>query len=275
MENRNKFRPFTGDSNRQVRLDAAPLQLVIVQVQWPEHVQLNSSFENAAKQFSSVLPDFPLVNEIEETEIKISPEGMEEVKGARSYQYSSVDGYWTIHLNRKFISLSCRAYPGYKFKDVLEKLSSILRAVEQYLAVEAIARVGVRYINRVDEEERISSLEKYFDQSSLGYQTLKIPEGVSLRESVSQAVFVIEDISFNVRSGLMAPGTTPDRALASSGNTAWALDLDAFQLSDQRFSPENVLKTVGRLSDTCYDFFKYVLLDAGESAFGGEDVDRS
>lgn len=271
MKNRDKFRPFTGDSNRRVRLDAAPLQLVIVQVQWPEHVQLSSSFENAANLFSASLPEFPLVNEIAETDIKISPEGVEEVKGAQSYQYSSVDGFWMIHLNRKFISLSCRAYPGYEFKDVLDKLSSILVSVEKYLAVEAVSRVGVRYINRVDKARSIESLEKYFDQSSLGYQNLEIPEGISLRESVSQAVFVLGDISFNVRSGLMAPGTTPDRALPPSGNTAWALDLDAFQLSSRRFSPENVLDTVGRLSDTCYDFFKHILLDAGENAFGGED----
>ncbi|QPK84063.1 TIGR04255 family protein [Corynebacterium qintianiae] len=270
MEIRKKYRPFTGDTNRKVRLDAAPLQLVIAQIQWPEHTHLNSSFEAAINSFSSELKGFPLASTASEAEFKISPEGIEQVQGGVSYQYSSADNVWTVHLNQKFISLSCGAYPDYKFQDVLDRLEPILLAVHKCLGIEVISRVGVRYVNRVEDANKITNLNQHFKSEALGYQFLDVPEGITLHGSLSQALYELDGIALNVRSGLMAPGQTPDQALAPLDKRAWALDLDAFQVTNQRFSPNFVMETVGTLSDTCYDFFKYVLLEAGETAFGGD-----
>lgn len=269
MGTREKYRPFTGDTNRKVRLDAAPLQLVIVQIQWPEHTRLTSSFDTAVKSFSSELKGFPLANTASEAEFKISPDGIEQVQGGVSYEYSSADGIWTVHLNQKFLSLSCGAYPDYKFQDLLDKLEPILHAVHKCLGIEVISRVGVRYVNRVENEDNIADLNQHFKSEALGYQFLDVPEGITLHGSLSQALYELNGIALNVRSGLMAPGQTPDQALAPLEKRAWALDLDAFQVTNQRFSLNSVMETVGNLSDTCYDFFKYVLLEAGETAFGG------
>lgn len=269
MEHRKKYRPFTNDAERSVYLDAAPLKLVISQIHWPEHAALSYSFDELAKSFGSKLEGYPLSGTVEEVTYELTSEGPVQGKGLVSYQWTSPDEIWTVHLNPRYLSLACRSYEGYDFQDVLERLTPLAEMTDELLGITTIERVGVRYINRVEDGDLVAEIPQHFKPQIVGYQNLQLAEKIALQTSISLAQFSLGEIQLRVRSGLLAPGETPDPLLENLDTQAWALDLDAFSNVKCLYRPATVMETVGKLSDTCYDFFKFSLLDEGEKAYGG------
>lgn len=269
MEERVRFRPFTGDMDRKIAMTNAPLSLVLVQIRWPEHARFLRDFRSLALDFGEQLRDFPLYQEVNEAGIQITPEGVQSVRGETAYQWQTIDGVWTVHLSARFVSLYCLGHTGYRFSELMVRLEHITELLRDVLQVRSTERVGVRYVNRVSEPRALEALNQIFDASALGYANLARNDNVELLNAMTQAMYRAEEVTLHVRSGYLNPGDTVDAAVPALDRKSWVLDLDASDEGRREFDPAAASAEAGRLADAIYDFFKLVLRPGEEARLEG------
>lgn len=269
MANREKYRPFTGVTGRKLQLVDPPLALVLVQIRWPEHAKLARDLETLALDFGALLEAFPLFERRIDEGLEITPHGIRQIPGDPAYQWKTVDDVWTVTLTRFSVSVHCVRHVGYNFGELQVHLKRVLELVSDVLQVRTISRVGVRYVNRLSSPEALARRHEAFSPEILGYSELKVGESVELGQTMSQAVYRIDDVNLQARSGILVPGQTVDPAVAPLHQPAWVLDIDASVEQKVIFDAAAVLATVGRLADVDFDFFTLVVKDGAESILDG------
>jgi uncharacterized protein (TIGR04255 family) len=269
MTERVRFRPFTGDPERRVEMTRAPLALVLVQVRWPEHGHLALDFRKLALTFGENLDDYPLFQEISDQGFQLSSEGVEPIRGEAIYQWRSIDDVWVVQLTKTFVSLYCAPHVDYRYAELAERLDQVTGLLHSVLQVQVTDRIGVRYVNRLSEPEFMPELPSIFDQRVLGMAGLEGRHGVQLVNTLSQAIYRVEDVMLHVRSGYLGPGATMDPSIQPLPTQSWVLDLDASQEARLVYSPGQIQAVAGRLADAAYDFFKLILKDEAEQRLDG------
>jgi uncharacterized protein (TIGR04255 family) len=268
MTDRERFRPFSGDTSKGILLKKAPLPLVLCQIRWPELNHLQLEMKPLALEFGSKLNGYPIFQESQEVSYSVTPEGVQQIGGSAVFQWRSIDGAWTVSLSRRFVSLYCTQYPN--FTEFNARLAEVLEHLERIIAVPLVERVGVRYVNQVVDPKLIGHLEEYVRPEVLGYSALTPASNkVRLIGNTNQALFAVEDVMLQVRSGVVAAHEVIDAAIPPAPTQSWVLDLDAFNNHLVPFRISDVLDAAGRLSDTAYDFFKLVVTDGFVQEFGG------
>jgi uncharacterized protein (TIGR04255 family) len=268
MQERERFRPFTGDASKRILLKDAPLSMVLCQIRWPELGHLQLDMKPSALAFGSQLDDYPIFQESQEISYTITPEGVQQGGGGTVFQWHSLDGSWNVSLGRRFLSLHCTDYPD--FTAFSERLAAILKHLETHIRVPLVERVGVRYVNQIVDPQLIDHLGEYVRPEVLGYSSLvPVTPGTRLVSNVNQALYSVEEVMLQVRSGIIPAGQTVDPAVPAATTESWVLDLDAFNGNTLPFSVPDVLDAAGKLSDTAYDFFKLVVTDGFIREFSG------
>ncbi|WP_277959301.1 TIGR04255 family protein [Frigoribacterium faeni] len=274
MTERVRYRPFTGDSETRVRLDTAPLELVLFQMRWPELAYLqNNNLDPIAKAFGLTLTEYPLYSFTPEMSFSVGPAGVQQQEIGTVHQWSSVNGKKHVSLGRTFLSVYSQDYRGWP--EFASDLESVLALLHASLDVRFVASVGVRYLNRIADRDLMGRLDQLVTPQVLGYQALPAAAApdVSLVQNLNQAQFMVGGASLQVRSGVMAPGTTLDPSVTPVAGASWVLDIDSTAEVGTAFDLEDVLKRTGRLSDTAYDFFKFVIKTGFIDHFGRRDLD--
>lgn len=270
MSERVKFRPFTQDSDRSVKLENPPLALVLAQIRWPEYGRFVRNFESTALDFGERLDGFPLFTESKETTFQISPEGVTQTEGDTVYQWRSDDDVWGVHLSKRFVTLFCTRHEGYSFKEFSSRLEALTKLIHGTLGVRTYERIGMRYVNRITDVMLLEKLEEVFSPAVLGYYQLNnFDKNASFVSGFSQAMYQADEVALSVRSGFLAPGDVPDPSIAPSALQSWVLDLDASTEQRMSYSPSQTVEAVGKLSDAAFDFFKLVLIEGKEELLEG------
>lgn len=269
MADRERYRPFTGDTDKKIRLKDAPLALVLCQVRWPDFTHLQGDLTETARALGDVLDDYPIMSTLHEVAYTITPEGVTQSPGEKIHQWRSIDDVWHVSLSRRFASLYCTSYTS--FPDFRTRLERVLDAIESQVKIPLIERLGVRYVNRITDARLVDNLADYVRPEVLGYAGLTGESGeAQLQSSANQARYVAENIALQVRSGRVPPGETVDPAVPPVQESSWVLDLDS---SSERMVPFDVpaaLTEAGRLSDFAYDFFKYISTEGFLKEFGDD-----
>ncbi len=267
MADRERFRPFTGDTEKKIRLGNAPLVLVLCQVRWPDFNHLQGDLTELARAFGSTLDDYPIVSSMDEVAYTITPEGVTQIPGERIHQWRSIDGTWHISLSRRFVSLYCTSYTS--FPDFRARLELVLDAIASQIKIPLIERLGVRYVNRIATPGLIDNLAEYVRPDVLGYAGLSGETGdAEIVSSANQARYLIDEATLQVRSGLVPADETVDPAVPPLQQPSWVLDLDASSDGMVPFGAASILDQASRLSDIAYDFFKYISTDGFLREFG-------
>jgi uncharacterized protein (TIGR04255 family) len=269
MSERVKYRPFTGDSEKSVRLLEAPLELVLCQVRWPEmSFMLEESFRPLALRLGRTILDYPVFSEAKEINYSITPEGVSQNIGGSVFQWSSASEDWHISLARRFLTFYCTRYTGYV--EFNERLLSVLERAQEALKIPLIDRVGVRYVNRFADAELLEDLGELIRPPVLGYQALPSAVGpeVALLASNNHAIYSVGGANLQVRSGILPPTQTVDPAISPLPAKSWILDLDASAEARATFDAAAVAEQVSHLSDIAYDYFKFVITEGFEDHFG-------
>jgi uncharacterized protein (TIGR04255 family) len=280
MTDRSKFRPFTGDSDRSVRLTRAPLKLVLCQVRWPalNNLQTEEQLRAIAPRFGERMTDYPLFSEAKNINYVITPEGITQSDAGSVYQWVSVDDAWHVSLARQFMTLYCTRYPADGYMSLDARLRTILEVLQATLRVPLIDRVGVRYVNRLSSQEDMRNLRALVLPEVLGYQALdQVPAEPALLGSTNQATYQVGDALLQVRSGVFPANQTVDQAIRPLPDASWVLDLDASREARQLLDVDEVTLTASRMSDIAYDYFKFIATPAFIERFsdGSPDDRRS
>lgn len=270
MTSRDRYRPFTGDAARRLRFESNPLALVLCQVRWPNLAAFQMDFDVKAKSFGALLQGFPLFSEHEEMSLGFSPDGVNHSQ-VSIYQWSSVDRAWNVSLGPTFVTLSTTDYSNYEAFS--EKLHQLLVALSEVFDLPLIERVGMRYVNVIDDSQQIANVDSLVRPEILGYHALSLDESeVVLKQSLNQALFQVGEGLLQTRTGLIPAGEVLDPALGAYDSPTWVLDIDAFLEGEKLFDPQDVLSQTGTLSDSAYDFFKFVIESGFMEIFGGREI---
>lgn len=268
MEERNRFRPFTGDTNTRIRLPNAPLALMLCQIQWPSLQNLQGDISELAATFGRELEGFPLYSKSPSMDLEITPTGVTQKPGITVYQWESLDRSAMVSLTGNFVSLSQRRYED--FGSFSKQLQSVLETLKNHVSVPLTSRVGVRYVNRIVAPELLDQLNLLVNPATLGYALPELDGDVKVLETMNQVLFQVHDFYLQARSGLVPPGQTVDPAIPVVPTPSWVLDIDAFSDQEVPFSVETTLKIVSTLGDTAYDFFKFAITKEFAQNFGDE-----
>ncbi|MDR0989955.1 MAG: TIGR04255 family protein [Propionibacteriaceae bacterium] len=272
MADREKYRPFTGDSDKSVRLANAPLVLVLCQVRWPGlgSLQSEDQLRALAPMFGEKVPSYPLFSEAKNINYVITPEGINQTTAGNIYQWASADDVWHISLARRFITVYCNHYSDYDVFDT--RLREALEALQTVVQVPIVDRVGVRYVNRVPIQSA-NELNELVPSEVLGLQALSLQcPGPELQNATNQAAYSVDGATLLVRSGVFPPNSTVDPAIPPLTDTAsWVLDLDSSVEQRQLFVVDSVATTASRMSDIAYDYFKLIVKDAFIQRFTEEE----
>lgn len=270
MTERAKYRPFTGDSEKSIRLSEAPLELVLCQVRWPELTFLQEDrLRPLALRFGEAIARYPIFTEAKEINYAITPEGVTQNVVGSVFQWASVEQDWHVSLARRFVTLYCTKYTTYA--DLNERLQDVLEKVRDLVQVPMVERIGVRYVNRISDQRALAELPGLISPQVLGYQALPLGTGeATLQTSSNQAIYSIGDCHLQVRSGVVPPGETVDAAIPPlEGRQSWVLDLDASNDGRWILDAKAVADRASHLSDIAYDYFKLVITEGFEEQFGG------
>lgn len=272
MTERVRYRPFTGDSQKSVRLQNAPLELVLCQVRWPEmsFLQDDQLRPLAHKLGQALAADYPIYSEEKEVNYSITPAGVTQHVVGSVFQWISVDQAWCISLAKRFVTLYCTKYTAYPELD--ERLRVALTHVRELINIQVIERIGVRYVNRLSDDSALGDLARLVKPEVLGYQGLPlISEDVAIRSSANQALYTVGDCTLQVRSGMIPGGETVDPAVKPLPGQSWVLDLDASIEGRSVLDIDQVSGRASQLSDIAYDYFKHVITEGFIEQFSGTE----
>ncbi len=268
MNERVRYRPFTGDSDRRFRLDAAPLELVLCQIRWPPMNHLHGDLKNVVESFGRLIPEYQLYSSPSELAWELTPTGLLQAPASVSHTWSRADRSATVTLSPTFVTLSDRNYSD--FKGFAAELAKVISAVREALNVPLFDRVGVRYINRISDPIKVEKIDQLVKPELMGHQALNAAsDDVVLVQAITQSLYQVGEGYLQARSGIVPPGETVDPALMPLDTPSWVLDIDSFNQSEAVFSSEAILAHASKLSDAAYDFFKLVIRDSFIDEFEG------
>lgn len=268
MSERKKLRPFTGDAEKQVRLDDPPVRLVLCQIAWPELVDFPDDLDAVAKKFGRAIADYPVFEEHAQSNILLTPAGVSEGSPEKIYQWKSADNQWCVVLGHRFLSFYRTAYTS--FTDFSVRFGKVLTHLNEIVKVSALDRIGLRHVNQVADPDIVENLSDFFGAEVLGFAGSNFATDVSkLESSQNQVVVSVNNAVLHARSGILPAMQTVDQAIPLNTNRTWVLDLDSTVSQQRPFDVEDVLDVAGSLADINYDFFKYVSTDRFLERIGG------
>lgn len=268
MTNRDRYRPFTNDAQTRVRLDAAPLALVLCQVRWPDLSALQGDLHPIAERFGAQLSNFPLYSESQEMAIELTPQGVTQLPTATVYQWESADRTMRVNLTKNFVALAVKRYDGYEAFSA--QLRDVLKALSDAVSIPLVERIGVRYLNRITDQDHLARIDELVIPELLGHQALRpAAADVHVVQALTQSLFQVVSGHLQARSGILAGGESIDPSIDPIADQSWVLDIDSFCQNEVLFTVDNVLHDAGRLSDAAYDFFKLVIQQGFLDAFKG------
>ena len=272
MEQRERFNPFTGGTEpRGGLLKAAPLALVLCQVQWPDVTPMKQGFEGVAERVGERLTDFPLRTVSKQVSMQLGPGGALQSVESPVYQWNDVDQDRAVTLTPNYVTLSSLKYVGgyEKFSQVLQ---DVLITVLDVVAVPVYDRLGLRYVNRIIEGTEVADVGSLIKSAGLGLAAAEnAPKGARLAESQTVGLYELDPGKLVARMGMLPPQQVPDPAVPPVDAESWVVDIDSFEEGRRPFTVENVLSTTGRLADAARDFLRYVTEPAFEENFGAEE----
>lgn len=260
MSDRKRFRPFTANTQRSIRLYNAPLLLVIAEIRWERNTKVEAGFADLVKLISTELGDRLPNSERGETVIP-NPKMRDGLEPIEYRSWKTKSGSYELVLTIEGVSLSCYNYDT--FEEFQELLASSLRIVTREIDVLEVSRVGMRYVNQIQQEAVLSDLDSYFAVELLGFATRgrKLPNNITVNTALNFVSFDVHGYRLDVRSGLVAAGQVFDPVLDPPEKKSFILDFDAVAIPKSEEGLDKALTELGVLADINYDFFKSVVTE--------------
>lgn len=241
----------------EVVLSNPPLKLALAQVRFP--IILPISQPNAPQVASfqeSIRDDYPIYQEQNNISFSMVMDNVEQspqLAGQSQifHTLKSEDG-WDIVLNRDAVSLSTTKYRTKE--EFVDRFSKIVEAVQSNFNPNKVTRLGVRFIDRVEDDAVLKNLNKYINPAFLGL----FPD--ITQSSLMQSLLTIDKkTSMNLKWGLFDPNQPiPGVNIHPHPNVSWVLDSDIFVENFTSFDPNEITSITRDFSGSAYAMFRHV-----------------
>jgi len=269
--------PLFGAPPERVQLQRAPLERVLAQVQFPPVLKINEQGHIADFQ-EALRKDYPFLQkdvgqsmtvQVNAGNVSVNP--TEET----IWRFFDQEKNWRVSLALRSVSIEVRRYSS-RF-DFLDRLQTVLTAVNETISPGPATRVGFRYVNRLSGAQELQQLVQYVQPELIGL--LGEPMATRVDHSLSEATCSTEEGRLLARWGKMQPFMTHDPDMAAPiDQHSWVLDIDSFLamgeggqlLVEGGFNPVALNALTEKLANRAYAFFRWSVKPAFLERFGVE-----
>jgi uncharacterized protein (TIGR04255 family) len=261
--------PFGNEPLAEVHLEAAPLDLVLAQIRFPRLSAWAGSDAPAREFIAAMSGDYPMSSQTNELAVTITPDAVDTAPTReRLWSIMSADERWRINFGDTFIAVITPNYT--KRDDFFGRLERALSIFFQIAIPPRVDRIGVRYINRIADEQTIADLPNLVRPEILGTAALPLPEGAALGQAYCDTLYRFGDEeNLQVRGGILPPGAVLDPNLTPSDRNTWTLDLDAYVEARRIVDANLVAKEARHLAERTHRFFRWAVTPEFLKRFGG------
>ncbi len=255
-----------------VHLERAPLVLALCQIRFNdvEGLVARDSAHDLKEWLQPEYPDLSRQPVPQGVQIQFSP-GKDPVAAPAeeldSFTLRNPDHPWEVRLASGVATIFATSYTTRD--DFMARVSSLRAGLREVVGVPAITRLGIRYVNRVTDEEILDRLGAYVQAELLGAALAPIARDASLVQSLNDIVFERDATAVRMRVGLVPPGVQPDPAVQPADLPSWICDVDTF---DARFQSldETVEQRAATLAEDAYQLFRWAVTDRFLDHFRGD-----
>lgn len=255
--------PF-GPPVASVPLPDSPLVFVVTQIRFPLVASINDPVfvgpfqERIRRTYGDLRRD-------EETLVTLGLDGATSQQKGSVWRFSDEPGGWEVALAPEFIALATHRYTSRS--DFMGRLGAVLEAVDAWLQLTKVRRVGVRYIDRIGETH-LNAIDRLVRRELLGPLLSGDPPEGHLQQSLTDGEYRFADeTGMRARWGILPPKTTFDPAIEPWQEPSWVLDIDAWH-GECSFDPNTIRQQVQQLSDRIYRYFRWMVTDDFLATFG-------
>jgi uncharacterized protein (TIGR04255 family) len=249
--------PFGDEAIAEVHLPKAPLVYVVAQIRYPLAAQLRD--ESGVQAFAAVMRDeYPVLHRDQAMGVLLSPEGVTQLPAQEViWRLQDVPGEWQVAVSSTFVALTTTAYVS--SPDFCERLGRVLSACQATFAPPIAERVGIRYVDRIDDPDQLARLHELVRAPVLGGWSIPTGDGVEMVHTFSETSFKRDDHQLLARWGVLPPNAVLDPQIPPTPHQAWILDLDVSADGRFVFDPATLVEKVGAYSDQIYRFFRWAV----------------
>jgi uncharacterized protein (TIGR04255 family) len=261
--------PF-GPAVPEVPLKQAPLALVVAQVRFPTVASIAEGETFIAPFQEKLRAEYPVMRHEQQTQLLLGPEGPIQQNTGRIWKFTQAKGPWSITLAADFLALSTPTYTSRA--EFFDRFDGAMRALVEWLSPPICDRLGIRYVDRIDDPALLGKLDQFLRPEMLGLSRVKTGDKkVSEQHSLADATFRHDDeFEMHARWGLLPPQATFDPTFTASENTSWVLDIDTYTTSPSDFSSVDLATRARQFAERTYRFFRWAVTDAFLDAHGAE-----
>lgn len=254
--------PFT--DVEELPLDAAPIVRVLAQARFAGLVtKINA---DTAAAFGDALAEWlPFVNPSQGIELIIGPNGVQQSSSQLAQWEYHDGGARRVTLTSGWVSYDLGEYDSRTA--FAADLIRIFGALSPLIGAVPVARLGVRYINQIDNPDSILRLPTLIRREILGPLATPHHEQ-TLVHTFTETLLRTGNTHLQVRNGLLPAGALIDPTVTPVPRPCWTLDLDAY--TDQ--APglgEPLAVRATELASVAYNYFRWAITDEALKLFKG------
>lgn len=256
--------PFGSEPIEEVPLDRPPLVRVLAQVRFPSLSVLSIGDDTANRVALELSQDYPVFNKGQDVVVTITPQGVQQQPGGgRTWQLQDHDGKWQVTFAPNFVAVHTSAYASRN--DFVARLNQVVSAFASAAGPPRTERIGVRYINRLEEGDLIDLPTLVRPEMLGGLATPHAEYGVKVERALSEVLYHLPSVqagvtdSLQARWGVLPPGAMIDPTLTGVPTSSWILDMDSFRTGNGAFTSAAVSSAALELADRAYRFFRWVV----------------
>jgi len=250
----------------EVALSDAPLVRVLSRISFtPVPELLDDAIERA---LAERLLGYPVRGQTSGLSISLPVPAIPVAEMFRTFEES--EGDWKVTIGKDFVVLETTSYD--RRPAFVERLCGVLKALESVLRPPRVTRIGVRFIDRIENPQDLVTLVRAPLSGWLGH--IAAPDTV-LEHQIVQVQLRVPESPYKVqaKSLLLPAGVLVDPAIPPSTGQSWWLDLDAFDDSARSFDGDALAATVSDLAQHAYSLFHWGVTDEFRAKFGGVSED--
>lgn len=253
----------------EIPLPSAPLVFVVAQARFERVASILSEEFIAAFQ-EAIRSSYPKMRREQQTTVLIGPDGRLLTTDAGTvWRFDEHPERWQVALSPDSVALSTASYTSRS--DFIGRLAAVLSAAQRRLGLLFCDRLGVRYVDRVTDDDLLTRLADLVKPEVRGPVGARIGEaGIEQIHSFSDTTYRLPDnAELHARWGVLPAQATLDPAIPAADVTSWVLDIDAYTRAQETFDAPALTARAERLCERIYRFFRWTVDDEFLVAHGG------
>ena len=255
--------PLQGPAPKEIPLPNAPLVSVIAQVRFPTRLAVRNPDRIIGFQ-DLIGTHYPHLERQDIPSIIIGPSSPSMGgEGSVHWRFADDTRNWRVTLAQDFIALDTHAYESRT--DFLQRLKTILQALEETLAPTHMTRFGIRYIDQI-KGESLTRIATLLRDEVIGVANSL---GAPAKQLLTHIEVAAEPGDLVARWGKLPANMTVDLNMPPIREDSWIIDLDVSKSGESPFLTEAIIETATLCAERIYAVFRWMVTKDFLRTYGG------